>query len=181
MMKTLSFTTFRRLFSVGREMARALLGAALIVAASSSTATAAGGPLPSTFGSTIGQALLCVDQVDPFYFWSYLNQFFGPPYKAEGGAYWFKVPGTLWGAAITDVLVSDGASEQVFLAAVFKDNPTKLSGAIAETTGVRHNSEDFSQFSPLVSGLGSKIIYFEQGSKIYCAKYNLDYMRQRFS
>lgn len=179
MMKTLSFRAFMRLFNVGRKLAAALLGAVLIAANSSAGAAGAGGSPPSTFGSTMGPALLCVDQIDPFYFWSYLSQFFGPPYKAEGGAYWFKVQGTLWGAAITDVLVSDGASEQVFLAAVFKENPAKLSSAITESSGMRYGSEDASQFSPLVSALGSKIIYSGQGSKIYCAKYNLDYLRQR--
>lgn len=170
------FSTSRLFNFARRKVARVLVGAALIVAPCGDVLAAEGNP-PSTFGSTIGPALLCIDQIDPFYFWSYLNQFFGPPYKTEGGAYWFKVQGSLWGVAVTDVMVSDGASEQVFLAASFKDNPAKVSGAIAEMTGIRHVSEVTSQFSPLVSSVGSKIVYFEQGSKIYCAKYNLDYVR----
>ena len=133
---------------------------------------------PTSFGSTIGPALLCIDQIDPFYFWSYLNQFFGPPYKREGGAYWFKVQGTLWGAAINEVMVSDGANEQVFLAASFKEAPAKLADAISEVTGIRHINEVPFKYTPLISSLGSKIIYAGQNSKIYCAKYNLDYMRQ---
>jgi hypothetical protein len=36
------------------------------------------------------------------------------------------------------------------------------------------------QYAPLISGMGSKIVYFGQNSKIYCAKYNLDYSRQGF-
>ena len=140
-------------------------------------ARAAGEP-PTTFGVTIGTALMCADQIDPYYFWTYLNQYFGPPYKSEGGAHWFKVQGTLWGAAITEVLVSDGFSQQVFLAATFKDNPDKLSASIVDATGMRYLKQTSAPFSPLVSSLGSKIIYFGQSSKIYCAKYNLDFIRR---
>lgn len=107
-----------------------------------------------------------------------MNQFFGPPYKTEGGAHWFKVQGQLWGATITDVMVSDGAGEQVFLAAAFKDKPAKLASAIAETTGMLYVNEEASPFSPLISNMGSKIVFSGQGSKIYCAKYNLDHMRK---
>ena len=138
----------------------------------------AAGTQPTTFGSTIGPALLCVDQIDPYYFWTYMNQYFGPPYKREGGAYWFKVEGTLWGAPISEVLVSDGAYEQVFLAASFKDGPAKLSAAIADSTGIRHFNQTTAPYSPLVSGMGSKIVYTGQSAKIYCAKYNLDFRRR---
>lgn len=138
-------------------------------------ALAAGGAPPSTFGTTLGPALLCIDHIDPSYFMSYMNQFFGPPYKSEGGAHWFKVQGTLWGANITDVMVSDGANEQVFVAASFKDNPKKLADAIAASSGMQFQKEDSSQSSPLISSLGSKIIYSGQNSRVYCAKYNLDY------
>jgi hypothetical protein len=167
-----------RPFTVARKQVAGLLAGAVLMAGSCGGAVAAGGAPPSTFGSTIGQALLCVDHIDPFYFWSYLNQFFGPPYKTEGGAYWFKVQGTLWGATITDVMVSDGASEQVFLAASFKDSPAKLSVAIAEVTGMRYFNEVTTPFSPFASNMGSKIVYAGQGAKIYCDKYNLDYARQ---
>lgn len=176
MFNMLSISTFQPFTVARKQLAGLFAGAALM--AGSCGAVAAGGAPPSTFGSTIGQALLCVDHIDPFYFWSYLYQFFGPPYKTEGGAYWFKVQGTLWGATITDVMVSDGASEQVFLAASFKDSPAKLSVAIAEATGMRYFSEVSAPFSPLTSNMGSKIVFAGQGSKIYCEKYNLDYARQ---
>lgn len=174
-----TYTIFRLLVSAALKRAGRLAAAVLLYATLGGAAWAAAAP-PSTFGSTIGPALLCIDQIDPFYFWSYLNQFFGPPYKREGGAYWFKVEATLWGAAITEVMVSDGANAQVFLAAGFKDSPDKLAAAISEATGIRHLSEVPFQYSPLISGLGSKIVYFGQNSKIYCAKYNLDYSRQGF-
>jgi homoserine acetyltransferase len=172
-----TYTKFKLWLSAPLRRAWALPAAILLCANLSGAARAAGEP-PSTFGNTIGPGLLCIDQIDPFYFWSYMNQFFGPPYKREGGAYWFKVQGTLWGANITEVLVSDGANDQVFLAANFKEDPAKLSAAIAESAGVRHINESAFQYSPLVSGTGSKIVYSGQGSRIYCAKYNLDYMRR---
>jgi hypothetical protein len=159
------------------KMVATLAGAVMMVVPFHVTAWAAGGAMPSTFGSTIGAALLCVDHVDPSYFFSYMKQFFGQPYKSEGGAHWFKVQGTLWGANITDVMVSDGGQQQVFVAASFKDNPAKLADAIAVAAGIRYSNEDATQYSPLISSLGSKIIYSGQGSRIYCAKYNLDSSR----
>lgn len=166
-------------FNAALKRACMLLGAALLVTIQGNAAGAEKGEIPSTFGTTIGSGLLCVDQIDPFYYWSYMNQFFGPPYKREGGAYWFKVTATLWGATITDVLVSDGDNQQVFLAASFKDSPAKLADAISASTGIRHVNEESFKFSPLRSSVGSKIIYFDKNSKIYCAKYNPDYMRQQ--
>lgn len=152
----------------------AVLGAVCLLAPCPSPAFAAGGSVPSTFGTTIGSALLCLDHIDPFYYWSYLNEFFGPPYKNEGGAYWFKVQASLWGTQISDVLVSDGTDPVIFLAAAATAKPDALSGSILERTGISHTKEEQSQYSPMLSSLGSKIVYFGQKSKIYCAKYNLD-------
>ncbi|HUX91854.1 MAG TPA: hypothetical protein VMV48_14305 [Gallionellaceae bacterium] len=173
-----SFTIRHCLFNARLKVAGALLGAALLLPAQAAAAPAAAPAVPSTFGVTIGPALLCVDHIDPFYFWSYMNQFFGPPYKREGGAYWFKVQATLWGATLTDVMVSDGENQQVFVAASFKASPAKLSIAIQNSTGFSHKAEMPFLYSPLVSAMGSKIVYFDQSSKIYCSKYNLDYNRR---
>ena len=151
------------------KMIGAIMGTLLMIASCPAPALA----VPSTFGPTIGAALLCLDQIDPFYFWSYLNRFFGPPYKNEGGAYWFKVQTTLWGAPVSDVLVSDGSGSVIFLAAAFTSTkPDSLSSAIAGSTGIGYTKSEPIQYSPLMSNLGSKIIYFGQDSKVYCAKYN---------
>jgi len=153
----------------GLKMAGAIMATLLTIAPYSGSAHAA----PSTFGTTIGPALLCLDQIDPFYFWSYLNKFFGPPYKQEGGAYWFKVRESLWGAPISDVMVSDGSDRVIFLAAAFTNTkPAALSSAISRSTGIGYTNSEPTQYSPMISNLGSKIIYFEQNSKIFCAKYN---------
>jgi len=99
-----TYTKFKLWLSAPLRLAWALPGAIFLCATLSAEARAAGEP-PSTFGDTIGSALLCIDQIDPYYYWSYMKQYFGPPYKQEGGAYWFKVKATLWGANITEVLV----------------------------------------------------------------------------
>lgn len=142
-----------------------------------SSALAAGGQMPSTLSSSVGAALLCKDHVDPHYFWTNLERFMGKPYKTEGGAYWFKVQGNMWGAEITDVLVSDGQAELIFLAAQFKGGPDKLAEAILAATGIKYVKETAQADSPLVSGLGSRIVFAGGNSKIYCKQYNLDYSR----
>jgi hypothetical protein len=126
---------------------------------------------PSTFGPVIGSALLCRSHLDNAFFYAYLESAFGPSYKHEGGAYWFKAEGSLWGTSISDVLVSDDSSELTFLGAVAEATPAGLDEAIVKSAGVHHNKVDASAFSALESQPGSKIVYFDARSKIYCAKY----------
>jgi len=83
---------------------------------------------PPTFGTEVGNALLCIDQLDNKYFYDYLSAVFGKPYKIDGGAYWFKTPGaTLWGVEVLDVMVYDPSSPLAFLGAILKNNPSQLS------------------------------------------------------
>ncbi|HZV67191.1 MAG TPA: hypothetical protein VFG03_20055, partial [Telluria sp.] len=96
---------------------------AAAIAAAALLWTAPARAAPSTFGPVIGSALLCRSHLDNAYFYSYLSAAFGPSYKHEGGAYWFKADATLWGAPVTDVMVSDDTSELVFLAAVTDSTP----------------------------------------------------------
>jgi hypothetical protein len=109
-------------------------------------------PPPSTFGQVVGNAVLCIDQIDNKAFYAYLLTAFGPAYKHEGGAYWFRTDATLWGAPITDVIVSDDTSPLVFM-------------------GLRFNKLDNSAFPVRGSVPGSKIVYFRSKAKVYCAKY----------
>ena len=140
--------------------ALALLG----VAASAAAA-------PSTFGPVIGSALLCRSHLDNAYFYTYLTSAFGPSYKREGGAYWFKADGNLWGAPVSDVILSDDTSELVFVGAVSDSAPDKLEQAIRAAAGVGHRVADKSTFPVRQSIPGSRIVYFNNKSKIYCAKY----------
>ena len=51
--------------------------------------------------------MLCLNQLNSKYFYDYLFEAFGKPYKTEGGAYWFKAAGSnIWGMEITDVMVN---------------------------------------------------------------------------
>ena len=129
------------------------------------------GAAPSTFGPLIGNALLCRSHLDNAYFHAYLSGAFGPPYKHEGGAWWFKADATLWGTQVTDVLVSDDSSELVFIGAVTLGAPDKLDEAIRAAIGVRHRVLDGSTYPVRASAPGSQIVYFNDNAKIFCAKY----------
>lgn len=127
--------------------------------------------LPSTFAPTIGSALLCRSHLDNVYFHSYLTTAFGPAYKHEGGAYWFRLDATLWGKPVKEVMVSDDTSELVFVAAVADSKPEELEEAIRASAGIRHRAVDASPFPLRVSNPGSVIAYQNSKSKIYCARY----------
>jgi len=127
---------------------------------------------PSTFGTVIGGALLCRDQIDNAYFYAWLSNFFGPAYKHEGGAYWFRTnDASLWGTPVSEVMVSDDTSELAFVAAVAEVPPDELEQAIRRAAGVRHLAADASPYPLRVSNPGSKIAYYNTKSKIYCAKF----------
>jgi hypothetical protein len=126
---------------------------------------------PSTFGPVIGNALLCRSHLDNAYFYSYLSGAFGPSYKHEGGAWWFKADASLWGAQVSDVIVSDDTSELVFIGAVALGAPDKLDEAIRAAVGLRHRVLDGSTYPVRESKPGSQIVYFKENSKIFCARY----------
>ena len=157
-------------FSSDASAIRALLGrscAAAMLGAVCAAAPAA----PTTFGPVIGSALLCRSHLNNAYFYDYLSSAFGPSYKHEGGAYWFKADGNLWGAPVTDILLSDDTTDLVFVGAVSEVAPDKLDEAIRAAVGVRHLATDASQYPVRASVTDSKIVYFKAKSKIYCAKY----------
>jgi hypothetical protein len=135
-------------------------------------AQAGSGKPPSTFGPVIGAALLCHDQLDNAYFYRYLQTSFGPPYKHAGGAYWFRTDeAQLWGAPVSEVMVSDDTSELVFLAAVADVPPDELEQAIRKSAGLAHPAHDASAYPLRISAPGSTIAYYNAKSKIYCAKF----------
>ncbi|TFW27393.1 hypothetical protein E4L96_03680 [Massilia arenosa] len=142
--------------------------ATLVLALSAAPAAQA---VPSTFAPVIGSALLCRSHLDNGYFQSWLTAAFGPPYKHEGGAWWYKAEASLWGANVTDVMVSDDSSNVTFIAAVTDSTPAQLEQSIHDAAGVRHVQADLSAFPVLESSPGSRIVYFKQRSKIYCAKF----------
>lgn len=127
---------------------------------------------PSTFGTVIGSALLCRDEIDSKYFHSWLTAHVGKPYKHEGGAWWFRTgEATLWGAPVTEVMVSDDSSEHVFLGAVAEVPPDQLEQSVRSASGLRYPPADASPYPLRISAAGSTIAYYNNKSKIYCAKF----------
>ncbi len=125
---------------------------------------------PSTFGTTVGYSLLCLNPLDELFFRYYLIQSFGNPYKREEGAYWFRTDANLWGIPVTDMLVSDESSNYTFLAAVLEAKPDKVAEAVLANAGIKHPAIGTSRFPVRQSAPGSQIIHFQQKSKIFCAK-----------
>jgi len=126
---------------------------------------------PATFGPLVGNAVLCRSHLDQAYFQSWLGTAFGPAYKREGGAHWFKVDATLWGKRVDELMVSDHSWPMVFVAAVVDATPEELEEAVRGGAGLRHLPADASRFPLRVSNPGSVIAYHNGKSKIYCAKY----------
>lgn len=148
--------------------------ALLLAAASPPLRAQPGEKPPSTFGTVLGSALLCRDHIENHYFYNWMQTAFGPPYKHEGGAFWFRTTdATLWGAEVSEVMVSDDTSQLVFVAAVAEVPPDQLEQSIRSAIGVRHLAADASAYPLRVSSTGSTIAYYAAGnkSKIYCAKF----------
>lgn len=147
-----------------KHAVRTLAGAALAAAAAQAHA------LPSTFGPTIGSALLCRSHLDSATYYAYLAAAFGPSYKHEGGAYWFRTEATLWGQQVSEVMVSDGSGGMVFIGAVANTSPDKLADAVKGAAGTAFRTAGQSLFPLRVSNPGSTIAYHNDKSKIYCAR-----------
>jgi hypothetical protein len=127
---------------------------------------------PTTFGAVIGSGLLCHDETTNRYYYDYMVRFFGPPYKREGGAWWFRTQdATLWGTEVSEVIVSDDSWPMVFIGAVAETTPEKLEEAIIAQVGLRYAKIDSSRYPVRQAKPGSRIVYFDRKAKIYCAKF----------
>src|SRR5690606_11865290 len=153
-----------RAASSGRPARFMLRALALLAGFACSGAMAA----PSTFGPVIGSALLCRSHLDNAYFHAYLTQAFGPAYKREGAAWWFRTEASLWGAQVNEVMVSDDTSNLVFVAAVIDSTPAALEKSVRAGAGVAYKALDASRYPLRKSNPGSTIAYANDKSKIYC-------------
>jgi hypothetical protein len=149
-----------------RALALSLL-ASLLLAASAAQAAP-----PTTFGTVIGSGLLCRDETSNRFYYDYMVKFFGPPYKREGGAWWFRTQDArLWGTEIVEVIVSDDSWPMVFVGAVAESTPEKLEEAIIAQDGLRYAKIDSSRYPVREAKPGSRIVYADRRAKIYCAKF----------
>ncbi|MHB1300960.1 MAG: hypothetical protein ACYCY8_08870 [Burkholderiales bacterium] len=109
--------------------------------------------VPSDFSTTIGHAALCLDKIEPAYFESYLQTFFGPPYKSEGDRKWYQVKELLWKKEkISDVIVGEAPP---FLAVIVEDSPEGAANAILDSSGIPYTfdngtgvSAEFGEIAP---------------------------------
>lgn len=127
--------------------------------------------VPSHFAVTIESALLCQDQIDSFFFTDYMLANFGPPTKVEGGAYWWSVSSTLFGAKLDSIFVSKEDTSSVFIGAIFVDAPDALRSKIQDSSGVTYKvtSNPEQWVSPSFSVM-LKYNSPETPSKMYCLK-----------
>ena len=146
-------------------------GRSLLAGLVLASAATGAGAAPSTFGPVIGSALLCRSQLDNAYFHAYLTEFFGPAYKREGGAYWFRTEASLWGAKVEQVMVSDDTSAVVFVAAILETKPDELEKSVRAAAGTPFRAVDGSRYPLRKSIPGSTIAYANDKSKIYCARF----------
>ena len=150
---------------------RAAAGSVLALASVLISACTPAQAAPSTFGPVIGSALLCRSHLDNAYFRSWLATAFGPAYRQEGGAHWFRVDATLWGKPVQEVMVGDDSHPSLFVAAVVDSKPEALEEAIRAGAGLRHLPVDASPFPLRRSNPGSVIAYHHDKSKIYCLRH----------
>ncbi|MEJ1958180.1 MAG: hypothetical protein WDM70_00900 [Nitrosomonadales bacterium] len=127
--------------------------------------------VPGHFSSTIAPALLCHNQIDSYFLTDYMITYFGKPSKIEGGAYWWKVTGTLFGAKLDSIFVNQENTASMFIGAVFSDPPDTLRQNITSATGVSFKETGNSErwISPSFSVL-LKYNIPATPSKMYCLK-----------
>ena len=126
----------------------------------------------ATFSITVGMAVLCLDDVEPGFFYNYMNKT-SRPFKREKGAYWFKTTEPLFGAPLTEVFVSDGSSPHSFVGAVSSLPPDQLAEAMATGAPAGGNfkkTEPRNKYSSLMSLAGSEIVFQGKNGKIYCRR-----------
>lgn len=126
----------------------------------------------STFSTTVGTAVLCLDDVEPGFFRNYMTAI-KPAYKQEQGAYWFKASAEMYGAAVTEVFVSDESSAHRFIGVLTSLPPEQLADAVnkAAPAGARFKKDNpDDKYSTYTSLSGSVIAFQGKNGKMYCRR-----------
>ena len=130
----------------------------------------AAGPKPD-FSVTIGPAILCRDKLDMKFFYDYLTASFGPSYKQEQGAYWFRTKTQLFGKDIKEIFISDQSSDWIFVGAIFNAKPDDLAQAVQASAGtVFAKSANSYRYSPYQSQGTSEIMWQANDAKLLCRR-----------
>ena len=151
------------------SIARLTLTLAAVLATFASDAFAVG-PKPD-FSVTVGPAILCRDKLDMKFFYDYLSASFGPAYKREQGAYWFRAKAQLFGKDIKEIFISDQSSDWVFVGAIFNAKPDDLAQAVQASAGtVFAKSASSYRYSPYQSQGTSEIMWQTNDAKLLCRR-----------
>jgi hypothetical protein len=134
-------------------------------------AQAAGAPRPD-FSITIGPAVLCRSKLDLKFFYDYLTASFGPSYKHDQGAYWFKGQAQLFGQQVKEIFVGDQSGDWIFVGVVFKGKPDDLAKAMKSAVGTIYVKTDSGyQYSPYDSQGTSEIMWQNTDAKMFCRRF----------
>jgi hypothetical protein len=126
----------------------------------------------SSFSTTVGTAVLCLDDLDPGFLYNYMAQL-KPAYKREEGAYWFKAETDMFGVPVTEVFVSDGSSAHNFVGVLSSLPPDQIVEAVgngAPAGGVFIKDHPADRYSTYSSASGSVIAFQGKNGKIYCRR-----------
>lgn len=120
--------------------------------------------LPSHFGDTIGSALDCHNQVTAKFLNKYMKRFLGQPEFVDGGANWWRVDSTLYGASVKYVFVG---VTQDFIGATFMDPPIDLIKKLEKLSGEKYTLKKADVWE---NGAGRIIKYNDRStpSKMFC-------------
>lgn len=126
----------------------------------------------SSFSTTVGTAVLCLDDLDPGFIHNYMAQL-KPSYKREDGAYWFKTATDMFGVPVTEVFVSDGSTEHNFVGVISSMSPDEIvealgNGAPAGGVFMKDNAAD--RYSTYSSANGSVVAFQGKNGKVYCRR-----------
>lgn len=162
----------RNLTSPASRFARTLPGFAIALAAFTLAVIAPDARAlgaKTDFSVTIGPAVLCRDKLEMKYLYDYLSASFGPAYKQEQGAYWFRTKTQLFGKDLVEVFVSDQSSEWEFVGAVFKIKPEELAKAVQTAAGpIFVKTTSGYQYSPYHAQAMSEIMWQDKNAKLLC-------------
>ena len=121
------------------------------------------------FSVTIGPAVLCRDKMEMKFYYDYLKDSFGQPYKHEQGAYWFRTKTQLFGKDLTEVFISDQSTDWEFVGAVFKVKPDVLAKALQSDVGPLYiKTAAGYQYSPYATQSLSEIMWQGNNAKLLC-------------
>lgn len=125
----------------------------------------------TTFSVTVGSAVLCLDDVEPGYFYNYMSKL-GRVNRREQGAYWFKTGEQLYGAQLREVFVSDGSSAHSFVGVVASVPPPQLIEALAQAPsgGKFTQTDPKDKYSAYVSPEGAQIVFQGRNAKLFCRR-----------